>query len=344
MMKKIKNTLYITTPDAYLSLDGENIVLSVNKEEKGRKPLHFLDSIVVFGYPGASPALLGKCSEYGITVTFLTPSGKFLSRVVGKTYGNVIVRRSQYRTADNKEQALHIASNIISAKMMNSASVLRRVVSDHRERVDWERIEESIAVIKLGAVKAYSAESAETLRGLEGECATRYFSVFDNLIVSQKDAFQYDGRNRRPPLDPVNAMLSFGYALMTSICVSALETAGLDPYVGFFHTERPGRCSLALDLLEEFRAPFVDRFVLTMINKKILSEASFCTKESGAILLTDDARAVFLKQWQLKKTDEITHPYLKEKMQWGMVPFVQAMLLAKYLRGDIDDYPPFLWK
>ncbi len=343
-MKKLKNTLYVTTPDAYLSLDGENIVLSVNREERGRMPLHLLESIVVFGHLGASPALLGKCAEYGIVVTFLSPSGKFLSRSVGKTYGNVIVRRTQYRVADDPVRSLHIAANMISAKMTNSAAVLRRAVSDHRERVDAELIEHAAADIKSGAVQAYSVSSAESLRGLEGECANRYFSVFDELILSQKDCFRYDGRSRRPPMDPVNAMLSFGYSLMTSICTSALESAGLDPYVGFFHTERPGRCSLSLDLLEEFRAPFVDRFVLTMINKKIVSEASFHEKENGAILLTDDARREFLVQWQKKKSEEIMHPYLKEKVEWGMVPFVQAMLLAKYLRGDLDDYPPFIWK
>jgi len=343
-VKKLQNTLYVTTPDAYLSLDGENIVLSVKKEERGRKPLHLLDSIVVFGHLGVSPALLGKCSEYGIVITFLSPSGKFLSRSVGKTYGNVIVRRTQYRVADDKERSLHIAANMISAKMTNSAAVLRRVLSDHRDRVDAEMIERAAADIKFGAMQAYAVTSAESLRGLEGECANRYFSVFDELILAQKDFFTYDGRNRRPPMDPVNAMLSFGYWLMTSMCTSALESAGLDSYVGFFHTDRPGRCSLALDLLEEFRAPFVDRFVLTMINKKVVSDSSFYEKENGAVLLTDEARMEFLKQWQKKKSEEIIHPYLKEKVQWGMIPFVQAMLLAKYLRGDLDDYPPYIWK
>ena len=288
--------------------------------------------------------MLGKCAEYGIIITFLTPSGRFLSRSVGKTYGNVIVRRAQYRIADDPECSLHIAAAMLSAKMTNSAAVLRRVLSDHRERVDAERIENAAADIKYNAVKAYTAESADSLRGLEGECANRYFSVFDELILTQKETFRYDGRSRRPPMDPVNAMLSFGYALMTSMCTSALESAGLDPYVGFFHTDRPGRCSLALDMLEEFRAPFVDRFVLTMINKKVVSESSFYTKENGAVLLTDTACAEFLTQWQKKKSEEIIHPYLKEKVQWGMIPFVQAMLLAKYIRGDLDDYPPFVWK
>ena len=343
-MRKLQNTLYITTPDAYLSLDGENIVLSVNREERGRKPLHLFESIVVFGYPGVSPALLGKCAEYGIIISFLTPSGKFLARSVGKTYGNVIVRRAQYRIADDPKHSLHIAANMISAKMTNSAAVLRRVLSDHRDCVDAVRIENAAADIRNSAIRAYSAESSESLRGLEGECANRYFSVFDELILTQKEEFRYNGRNRRPPMDPVNAMLSFGYALMTSLCTSALESAGLDPYVGFFHTDRPGRCSLALDLLEEFRAPFVDRFVLTMINKKVVSESSFHRKENGAVLLTDAARADFLTKCQKKKSEEIIHPFLKEKVQWGMIPFVQAMLLVKYIRSDLDDYPPFIWK
>lgn len=343
-MRKLQNTLYITTPDAYLSLDGENIVMSVDREVRGQRPLHLFESIVVFGYPGASPALLGKCAEMGITVTFLTPQGKFLSRSVGRTYGNVIVRRSQYRIADDPERSLLIARNMISAKLTNSAAVLRRVLRDHRERVDAETVEQTSAQIKSGAVSAYRAESADSLRGLEGECANRYFSVFDELILQQKDIFYFNRRNRRPPMDPVNAMLSFGYSLMTSMCSSALETAGLDPYVGFFHTERPGRCSLALDLLEEFRAPFADRFVLTMINKKIVTDSSFVIKENGAVLLMDGARKEFLDQWQKKKYEEVQHPYLKEKVQWGMIPFVQAMLLAKYIRGDLDDYPPFIWK
>lgn len=343
-MKKLQNTLYITTADAYLTLDGENVVLSVEKEECGRMPLHLLESIVCFNYGGASPALLGKCAEYGIVVTFLSPSGRFLSRSVGKTYGNVFVRRAQYRTADDKEQALHLASDMLSAKMSNNAAVLRRALSDHATRMDTERVESAARAIRESAIKAYTACSSETLRGIEGEAANRYFSVLEELILSDKEYFRYTGRNRRPPLDPVNALLSFGYSLMTATCSSALESAGLDPYVGFLHTERPGRCSLALDLLEEFRAPFVDRFVLTLINKKIVSRDSFYTKENGACLLTDEARKEFLKHWQNKKREELQHPFLKEKVQWGMLPFVQAMLLAKHIRGDLDDYPPFLWK
>lgn len=343
-MKKLKNTLYVTTPNAYLTLDGENVVLTLEKSELGRMPLHILEDIVVFGYVGASPALMGKCAEYNIPITFLTPSGKFLSRSIGKVHGNVLVRREQFRVADDAEKSLHIAQNMISAKMNNSSAVLRRALSDHASRVDCRKIEAVAAELKSTAISVRDVESADALRGLEGECASRYFSVFDELILAQKENFEFSCRNRRPPLDPVNAMLSFGYSLMTSVCVSALEAAGLDPYVGFFHTVRPGRCSLVLDLLEEFRAPFVDRFVLTMINKRIVSVDSFYTKENGAVMLTDDARKEFLTQWQKKKHEEIVHPYIKEKTEWGMIPFLQAMLLAKYIRKDIDDYPPFIWK
>lgn len=343
-MKKLLNTLYISTPDAYLSLDGENAVLTVDKEERGRMPLHLLDGIVTFSHPGVSPALLGKCAELGIIVTFCTPGGKFLSRSVGKTYGNVFVRREQYRIADDPARSLELARCMISAKLTNSSAVLRRAVSDHGDRMQDDAVSDTAALLKRNAVTAYRAETADSLRGIEGECASRYFDVFDRLILQQKDDFAFGSRNRRPPLDPVNALLSFGYSLMTSLCTSALEAAGLDPYVGVFHTERPGRCSLALDLVEEFRAPFVDRFVLTLINKRQITASDFVCKENGAVLLKDDSRKQFLTCWQTKKQETITHPYLGETVEWGMVPYVQAMLLAKAVRGDLDAYPPFIWK
>ena len=343
-MKKLLNTLYVTSPDSYLALDGENVVVRVDNTELGRMPLHLIDGIVAFGYIGASPALLGKCAETGKIVTFCSPNGKFLSRSVGKTYGNVIVRREQYRIADDPKRTLPIASAMISAKLSNCASVLRRAVSDHSERIDGTSVSDTAAVLKNGSVFAYHADSSDSLRGIEGECAARYFSVFDELILQQKEDFSFDRRSRRPPLDPVNAMLSFGYSLMTGLCTSALEAAGLDPYVGVFHTERPGRCSLALDLVEEFRAPFVDRFVLTLINKRLVSASDFVIKEDGAVLLKDESRKLFLSQWQKKKSETVRHPFLDETVEWGMVPYVQAMLLAKFIRGDIDAYPPYLWK
>lgn len=343
-MKKLLNTLYITTENAYLSLDGENAVVSVGEQVKGRIPLHTVDSIITFSYVGVSPALLGKCAEVGKTVVFMTPGGRFLSRSVGRVYGNVHLRREQYRIADRPEASLSVAKNMISAKLRNSASLIRRAISDHEARVDTVSLTDAMNTLRENAVRAYEAESAESLRGLEGEGANRYFSVFDEAILNPSPSFRFGSRSRRPPGDPVNAMLSFGYSLMTSMCTSALEAAGLDPYVGFFHTERPGRCSLALDLVEEFRAPFVDRFVLTLVNKRLVSEQSFTVKEDGAVLLTDDGRREFLSLWQKKKQEEIRHPFLQEKMQWGLLPTVQAMLLAKYIRGDLDAYPPFVWK
>ena len=349
-MKKMLNTLYVTTETAYLSLDGENVVVraddpeSGESRELGRTPLHLLDGIVTFSYVGASPALLGKCAEYGKDVTFLTPSGKFLCRTVGKVHGNVLLRREQFRWADSPEKSLSVAQRMISAKLLNSAAVLRRAVSDHAERIRAEEVENAESQLRQFSRSAYRAESAESLRGLEGDGAQRYFAVFEELILQQRETFTFSSRNRRPPLDPVNAMLSFGYSLMTAVCSSALETFGLDPYVGFFHTDRPGRASLALDMLEEFRAPFVDRFVLTLINKRLVSDTDFVQKENGALLLRDESRREFLAQWQKKKREEIVHPYLGEKTTWGMLPFLQAQLLAKAVRGDLDDYPPFLWK
>lgn len=343
-MKKLLNTLYVTTDNAYLSLDGENIVVSADDKQLGRLPLHTIESIVVFGYVGASPALMGKCAEMNKSLVFLKPSGAFLAKVTGKAYGNILLRREQYRICDDPKRSLEISRNIIASKIKNSSSVINRAVRDHEQRVDKERLTKAAFQLKNSAVAALDAPDAETLRGLEGESANVYFSVFDEMILQQKDEFFYRSRSRRPPMDNVNAMLSFTYSLLTSMCVSALETVGLDPYAGFFHTDRPGRCSLALDLVEEFREPFADRFVLTAINRKIVSDKDFISKENGGVLLKDDSRKEFLSSWQAKKREPITHPFLQEKTEWGMLPYIQAMLLARYIRGDIDTYPPFIWK
>jgi CRISPR-associated protein Cas1 len=279
-MKKLLNTLYVTTENANLALDGENVVNKNDGNTLGRLPLHMIDGIMAFGYIGASPALMGKCAEMNKSLVFLKPSGRFLAKVTGKSYGNILLRRAQYRICDDKEHSLAIAKNIISAKLSNCNAVLSRAIRDHAMRIDTEKFAQVCATLQSGKVKAYHAQSADTLRGLEGECASLYFSVFDAMILQQKDDFFYKERSRRPPRDNVNAMLSFSYSLLTSMCVSALEAAGLDAYAGFYHTERPGRCSLALDMLEEFRAPFADRFVLTTINKR-----SIC----GKILLKKKA-------------------------------------------------------
>lgn len=343
-MKRLLNTLYVTTENAYLALDGENVVVQSGSDTLGRLPIHMIDGIMAFGYVGASPALMGKCAEMNKSLVFLKPSGRFLAKVTGKSYGNILVRREQYHICDRMECSLNIAKNIISAKLSNCYTVLNRAIRDHPMRIDIERFMQVAKVLQNGKVKAYHAQSPDGLRGIEGECASQYFSLFDSMILQQKDQFFYKERSRRPPMDNVNAMLSFSYSLLTSMCVSALEAVGLDAYAGFFHTERPGRCSLALDLLEEFRAPIADRFVLTSINKKSICAKDFLQKESGGILLTEEGRKKVLSLWQQRKKEVIMHPFLKEKVEWGLLPYVQAMLLAKYVRGDIDEYPPFIWR
>lgn len=343
-MKKILNSLYVTNEKAYLALDGENVVIQENGNILGRLPIHTIDSIVVFGYVGASPALMGKCVDLNKSLVFLKPSGRFLAKVTGKSYGNILLRREQYRICDDKKRSLDISKNIISAKILNSNAVVSRTVRDHGLRIDNEKFNNVSKQLKKGAELAYDCSNFDSLRGIEGECATGYFSVFDDMILQQKEDFFYKSRSRRPPMDNVNALLSFTYSLLTSMCVSALETVGLDPYAGFFHTERPGRCSLALDLVEEFRAALADRFVLTLINRKMISYKDFVEKESGGIILKDESRKKYLAAWQNRKKEIITHPFLQEKVEWGMLPYIQAMLLSKYIRGDIDGYPPFIWK
>lgn len=342
-MKQLLNTLYLTNPDYYLSLDGENIVIYLEKEV-ARFPLHNLEAIIAFGYKGASPALMGKCAEENIMLSFLTPSGKFQAKVTGKAYGNILLRREQYRIADNEEKSCDIAKNFISGKIYNARSVVRRTIRDYSQRVETEQLEVSSDKLKSAISRVQGSNSKDSVRGIEGEAAADYFSVFNTMILQQKDEFIFRGRVRRPPTDYVNALLSFSYSLLTGMCVSALETVGLDPYAGFLHTDRPGRCSLALDLMEELRAPFADRFVLSLINRKMITAKDFQVKENGAVLLTDDARKDFLSAWQKRKDEMIQHPFLQEKVSWGMVPYVQALLLARYIRKDLDAYPAFLWK
>ena len=343
-MKKLLNTLYITSPDRYLSLDGENVVISADRQEIARVPLHNLERIMVFGASGVSPALMGKCVSESRELVFMTRSGKFLARAEGEVNGNVLLRRTQYRVADNVGQSLLIARNMIAAKIFNCRWTLERTLRDHPLRVDTELFIRKTGFLQEQIAKASSAEDPDLLRGFEGEAASVYFSVFDDMILQQKDDFRFTGRSRRPPLDRVNAMLSFAYSLCTGMCTSALEAVGLDPYVGFLHTERPGRRSLALDLIEELRAQMCDRFVLTLINKKQIDSKHFDLREDGAVLLNDEGRRIFLTAWQKRKDDEITHPFLEARVQWGMLPYVQALLLSRYLRGDLDAYPPFLWK
>lgn len=343
-MKKLLNTLYVTSEDSYLALDGENIVVLDKEREIGRLPLHNLEGIVSFGYRGTSPALMGACADRNISLCYVTPNGKFLARVTGSVKGNVVLRKRQYEASLDEKVSLGIAKNCITGKVYNARWVLERATRDHSMQIDTEKVKRASGLLKGAAVAVQNSESMDQLRGYEGEAASVYFSVFDEMILQQKKDFIFTGRNKRPPTDYVNAMLSFVYTLLTNNIASALETVGLDPYVGMMHTERPGRVSLALDLIEELRPVLADRFVLSMINKKVVSAKDFLKKENGAVLMKDDARKRFLSEWQNRKKEILTHPYLKEKMEWGMVPYVQAMLLARYLRGDLDAYPPFLWK
>lgn len=343
-MRKLRNTLYITTPDKYLFLDGENIVMRAKDDTEIRLPLHNIEDIVVFGGRGASPALMNKCTEENIGLNFMSRNGKFLARAEGAVSGNVYLRREQYRIADNEERSLAIARNFIIGKLYNSRYVIDRAVRDHSLQVDVEKLKSRSELLSQAILKCRNVTDIDTLRGIEGESAQLYFSVFDELILQQKDEFRFTVRSKRPPLDNVNALLSFAYSIATGMCTSALEAVGLDPYVGFMHTDRPGRRSLALDLVEEFRAIMCDRFVVSLINKRIIGNDDFDVREDGAVLLSEDGRKLFLTHWQSRKQEAVTHPFLKEKVEWGLLPYVQALLLSRYIRGDLDEYPMLLWR
>lgn len=343
-MKKLLNTLYITQPDVYLSLDGDNIVLLKEQEKLGRLPLHNLESIVAFGYTGASPALMGYCADRNISLLFLTMNGRFLARVIGQSKGNVILRKKQYLVSEDVTLSAQIARNFILGKIYNQKWILERMTRDYPLRVDVDQFKEVSQQLSAIILAVRECTQLDRLRGLEGQAAISYNRVFNQMILQQQEDFYFHSRSRRPPLDNVNAMLSFAYTLLAHDMASALETVGLDAYVGFLHRDRPGRVSLALDVMEELRGVFADKFVLSLINKKLINKDGFVKKENGAVIMTDEARKRFLTAWQTKKQEKITHPYLGEKISWGLVPHVQALLLARYLRNDLDEYPPFLWK
>ena len=343
-MKKLLNTLFITQPDVYLSLDGDNIVVLKDQDKLGRVPLHNLESIVSFGYTGASPALMGYCAERNISIVFLTMTGRFLARVIGKSKGNVVLRKKQYRVSEDEVLSAKIARNFIIGKIYNNKWIIERMTRDYPLRVDVAQFKSVSQHLSSLILLIRECEDLERLRGLEGQAAISYNKLFDQMILQQKEDFYFNLRSRRPPLDNVNAMLSFAYTLLSNDMASALESVGLDAYVGFLHRDRPGRVSLGLDVMEELRGVYADRFVLSLINKKVLNKDDFLKKENGAVIMTDDARKKFLASWQNKKQEKITHPYLGEKISWGLVPHTQALLLARYLRNDLDEYPPFLWK
>jgi len=340
-MRKLLNTLYVTTPESYLYKDGMNVVISVKQQEVFRIPVINIESIVTFGYMGASPGLMKLCSDNGVSLTFLSPNGRFVSRIQGQTRGNVLLRRSQYYLADETEKSLHVAQLIVAGKIQNYRNVLRRYIRDYGEDNEVENISKALDNSKRDALRS---RDKKELMGIEGLAANHYFSVFHKLILQQQDGFPFNGRNRRPPKDAVNAMLSLSYTLLANDTTAALETIGLDPYVGFFHAIRPGRSSLALDVMEEMRAYIGDRFVLSLINRRQITSSDFLYQGEKGVVLTDKGRKIFLTAWQNRKKETILHPYLNEKIPIGLLPYVQAMLLARYVRNDIDDYPVFLFK
>ncbi|MEQ6388197.1 type I-C CRISPR-associated endonuclease Cas1c [Bacillaceae bacterium S4-13-58] len=343
-MKKLLNTLFINQPDVYLSLDGDNVVLMKDHEKLGRLPLHNLESIVAFGYTGASPTLMGYCADRNISIVFFTMNGRFLARVIGKSRGNVVLRKRQYKISEDEALSSKIARNFIVGKVYNNKWIIERMTRDYPLRIDVQNFKKVSLHLSDLIKEIRDCEDLDRLRGLEGQAAISYNQLFDQMILQQKDDFKFIIRSRRPPLDNVNAMLSFAYTLLSNDMASALEGVGLDAYVGFLHRDRPGRASLALDLMEELRGVYADRFVLSLINKKVMSPNDFIKKENGAVIMTEESRRKFLSAWQNKKQEKITHPFLNEKISWGLVPHVQALLLARYLRNDLDEYPPFLWK
>ena len=342
-MKKLRNTLYITDEHYYLKKEGETVAVYKDGTKIKAFPIHILDGIVCFTYLGCSPELIGLCNEHQVELAFLKPSGAFLGRFQGMTTGNVLLRRKQYRMADGDE-SLECAKNIIYAKGYNSQKVLKRGLKDSGERMNESQVLASIEGICNILENIPTINNKDSLRGCEGSIARFYFQSFDELILQQRKDFYFVGRNKRPPRDYVNALLSFVYALLTNSVQSALEAVGIDSYVGFFHTDRPGRPGMALDCVEELRHFMGDRFVLTMINKKIIQRVHFEEKENGAVLLNEKGRMKVLEHWQKRKQDIITHPFVDENIKIGLIPHVQAMLMNQYIRGDLESYPPFLIK
>jgi CRISPR-associated protein Cas1 len=346
-MRRHLNTLYITTQGAYLNKEGENVVVSLEGKELGRVPLHTIGAVVGFGRVMVSPPLMGACGEGGIAITHLTEEGRFLARIEGPVSGNVLLRRTQYRWADDEEKRATIARPIVIGKVLNQRTVLSRARRDHSDdlpEADRTRLDDAITRLTQIARRAENPQTTDELRGLEGEAAALYFARFDLLIRNDKETFAFKGRNRRPPLDPVNALLSFIYALLLSDVRAALEGVGLDPAVGYLHTDRPGRPGLALDLMEEFRPFFADRLALSLINRKQLAAKDFTRMDNGAVLLSEQGRKAVLVAYQERKRDELEHPFLEEKATLGLLWHLQARLLARHLRGDLDAYPPFVWK
>lgn len=343
-MKHLLNTLFVTTQGAYLARDGETVLVRVEGETKLRVPIHTLGSVVCFGQVSCSPPLMGLCAERNVAISFLTENGRFWARVQGPVSGNVLLRREQYRRTDDLGSAAQIARAVVVAKVANCRTVLMRAA---RDRPGQSAATEVLAAAGRLATMLSSLDAPhplDTVRGIEGDAARCYFSVFDHLVLYQKEDFSFKDRNRRPPLDNMNALLSFLYTLLVHDVRSALETVGLDPAVGFLHRDRPGRPGLALDIMEEFRPFLADRLALSLVNLQQIRGTGFAKSETGAINMDNDTRKKVLVAYQERKREEIQHPFLNEKVAIGLLPYVQALLLARHLRGDLDGYPPFLWK
>ena len=343
-MKKHLNTLFVLTQGAYLKKEGQAIVVRIEKTDRLRLPMINIAAIVCFGRVSCSPYLLGACAQRGIAISFMTEHGRFLAAVNGFTPGNVLLRREQYRRADSPEATATIARACVVGKLANYRTVLRRANRDQQKSESTDRIERMANKIDLKLKTLQSGLGLDQLRGVEGDATADYFSVFNELITSQKERFSFTSRSRRPPLDPVNAMLSFLYSMLTNDMRSACESVGLDAAVGFLHRDRPGRPGLALDLMEELRPVLVDRVVLSVINRQQVNVAGFIKEPGGGIRMDDATRKELVGAYQTRKSEEITHPFLQEKMTLGLVPLIQARLLARFLRGDSDAYPPFNWK
>lgn len=340
-MRKLLNSLYILDETAYLTLDGENVVCKCENKDKFRMPFSNIEDIYCFSYPGCSPALMGKCAEYGINLSFFEPGGKFLARTTGKTKGNIFLRKEQFEKFS--EPPVILRQNTVAAKLFNTRYLIKRSMRDNPSLDEDGALSECLNYLESGIEKVYEITDYEILMGVEGNCAREYFAIFDRLILKQKDDFKMTARTKRPPLDPVNAVLSFLYTILTSQYTSALEGAGLDSCYGFYHALRSGRSSLACDLVEETRC-IIERLVLTMINLKTLNIKDFDFQESGAVMLNKDGRKKVLTAWQEKKRTTVTHPYLNEKIPLGLIPYVQSSLLAKYIRGELEEYPCYLMK
>lgn len=346
-MRPMLNTLYVTTEGAWLRKDGENIVMEVEGQERARLPVHMLGGLVCIGRVMVSPPLMGHCAERGICVSYLSEQGRFLARVEGPASGNVLLRRTQYRVADDGDRCGLMIRHLLVGKVHNQRAVLGRGLRDHADKMDAADLTRlQHAHIRLGRIvdKLMLQTGADQLRGLEGEAAASYFDVFGLLVRAEEPVFEFKGRSRRPPLDAMNALLSLFYTLLTHDCRGALEAVGLDPAVGFLHRDRPGRPSLALDLMEEFRPVLADRLALSLVNRRQVTSADFKTLDNGAVLLQDDARKRVLTAYQERKREELRHPFIGENAPMGLQPHLQAQLMARHLRGDLDAYPPFLWK